>query len=374
MELNVIKFMKENKDWREQLKAFPYRLNMDEDDNYVLLKYNQIESDFNLDIVKECRGLIVNKHTLEPVALSFKKFFNVQEQYADSIDWDSAIVTEKADGSKILVWYCNIEDVWKISTSGKLDAREAPVNDFGLSFSKLFCSVTSDIRADLSWLDKSNCYTFELIGPTNRVVVDYKEHAVVLIGARNTTTFEEINIFDIGVVGDKYLRLPKTYTFSNVANCIDTANKLSFDEEGYVVVDKYWNRIKIKSPAYVAAHYLRENGVKSYPRVLEIIEKGEMEEYLSYFQNDKDIFEEVKSALDTFKESVCKRINEYKVVDKDIESRRDKASFILKNYNDIAPILFNYLDYCSTSIPEFVDEQWGCLSKDAKLNYLNLKN
>ena len=68
-ELEVIKFINNNSNWRELLTQKPYCLSISEDDNYMLLKYNQVDSDFNQEICKECRGLIIDKFTIKPVAL-----------------------------------------------------------------------------------------------------------------------------------------------------------------------------------------------------------------------------------------------------------------------------------------------------------------
>ena len=96
MKLKLIEFIKEHKDnWRELLKESPYCLTINEDDNYAIFKYSQVESDFNEQICRECRGLIIDKNTLEPTALSFIKFFNVQETFADTINWNKAKVQEK---------------------------------------------------------------------------------------------------------------------------------------------------------------------------------------------------------------------------------------------------------------------------------------
>ena len=97
--LQTISFIKNNENWRELLSQAPYCLSIKEDENYALLKYSQLESDFHEPIVKECRGLIIDKNTIEPAALSFYKFFNVQEPLADRIYWKDCRVQEKVDGS-----------------------------------------------------------------------------------------------------------------------------------------------------------------------------------------------------------------------------------------------------------------------------------
>ena len=196
MNLEVIKCIKSNPNtWRDLLKDKPYCLEIKEDEHYCLLKYNQIESDFSLDIVKECRGLIVDKITLEPVALSFKKFFNVQETYADEIDWTTAHVQDKVDGSRLLIFWNRYEQRWQVCTSGTLDAYEANVGDFGLTFGDLFEKALANnlYTKDGFFLNliKSYCYTFELVSPESRIVVPYKKADLYFIGCRNVETFEE---------------------------------------------------------------------------------------------------------------------------------------------------------------------------------------
>lgn len=131
--LEVEKFIQEHKEenWLELLTQKPYCLKYNEDEDYLLLKYDMIESDFTQQIVKECRGLVIDKQTLTPKALSFFKFFNIQEPLHDEIDWRSARTQEKVDGAKILLWFNEYKNKWQISTSGMLDAFKANLNDIG---------------------------------------------------------------------------------------------------------------------------------------------------------------------------------------------------------------------------------------------------
>lgn len=58
MELQLLNFIKQNKEnWKEVLQQLPYSLIVKEDDDYILLKYNQLESDLSNSIVQECRGV-----------------------------------------------------------------------------------------------------------------------------------------------------------------------------------------------------------------------------------------------------------------------------------------------------------------------------
>ena len=103
--LNLQKFIIKNKDWKEKLSQKPYCLKISEKGNLILFKYNQIDSDFNEPIVNESRGIILEKNTWKVVAYAFDKFFNFGESYAAKIDWDSAVVEQKEDGSLIKVYF-----------------------------------------------------------------------------------------------------------------------------------------------------------------------------------------------------------------------------------------------------------------------------
>lgn len=83
--MKLLEFINEHDNWKELLQQSPYNLIVKEKDDYTLLKYNQLESDFSNEIVRECRGIILNKDN-KIVCYPFHKFFNYGEQYADFID------------------------------------------------------------------------------------------------------------------------------------------------------------------------------------------------------------------------------------------------------------------------------------------------
>ena len=100
--LKIQEFIRDHKDWRDIIVKEPYFIGISEKTmfgrNMVLLKYNQRESDFTQDIVRECRGLILDSDTNEVICHPFEKFFNFGEPCAAEIDWSTAFVSEKLDG------------------------------------------------------------------------------------------------------------------------------------------------------------------------------------------------------------------------------------------------------------------------------------
>ena len=381
--LETIRFIKENEDWRDMLSKAPYCLTIREDDNFAILKYSQLESDFHEPIVKECRGLIIDKNTIEPVALSFYKFFNVQEPLADRIYWKDCKVQEKVDGSKILVWYDKYKQNWRVSTSSMLDAKEADVMDFNKTFYDIFVEALTNILPKSfdvisffnSLLDKKFCYTFELVSPESRVVVPYKEADLYFIGLRDVVTFEELNPDESNVVN--FIKRPKEYKLNSLNACLQATERMGFDEEGFVVVDKYWNRVKIKSPAYVAAAHVKDNGVVNRDRILTIIERGEQDEFLGYFPEYKEYFDDIQEKRNKFFDRLNYAVEDIDYVSKtsDISynwTRKDFAKYILDNYSNVSQFLFKFLD--TDLLKMFIQTQWDKLPNDKKIEFLDKEN
>jgi hypothetical protein len=72
------------------LTEVPFSIEVKEDGPLYLLKYNQIRSDFTIPIVRECRGVILEKGTNSLICAPFWKFFNQGESLAAKIEWSSA--------------------------------------------------------------------------------------------------------------------------------------------------------------------------------------------------------------------------------------------------------------------------------------------
>lgn len=343
MELKLIEFIKGHKDnWRELLKEPPYCLTINEDDNYAIFKYSQVESDFNEQICRECRGLIIDKNTLEPIALSFIKFFNVQETFADTINWNKARVQEKVDGSKMLVWWNKYTNKWQVSTSSQLDAYKARVGDFNITFGNLFdrALVTLNLNKETfeNMLDPNFCYTFELVSPESRVVVPYKDTKIYFIGARYVPYFNEVNPDSFEHIC-KVIPRPKEYLLTNLKSCLEATEKMGFDEEGFVVVDNNWHRVKIKSPAYVTVHRVRSN--ISLLGIVDLFLNEQLDDFISIFPEYRNYVDEIidkyKSLNNTVNEGM-KFINSTK-----FDCRKDLALYIIKNYDSKIVSAFFYL-------------------------------
>ena len=136
--------------------------------NKILLKYDQLSSPTLManPEVQECRGIILEKDTWKLMSLAFVKFFNSEEGNAHKIDWDTAHVLEKLDGSCIQVYYDWTTDAWFAATTGTAEGEGEVNNKLGTTFNQLFWAVVKEkYNLDSSKFTKGFTYVFELTTP-----------------------------------------------------------------------------------------------------------------------------------------------------------------------------------------------------------------
>ena len=244
--------------------------------NLHLFKYDMINSPFSKIIVREARGIILDANdSWNIVSYPYDKFFNHKESNRASLDLDSAVVCEKLDGSLITLYY--YDNNWHISTSGRCDA--AGFVDRKITFKELFWNIWKELGYKLP-TDTSMCFMFELLSPTNQIIVPQRARRIVLHGARCLKTLKEKPFKEYAT---KYgWDAAKVYQFHNVEKLIKQTNALGhLDGEGYVLCDKNFNRVKFKSAIYVKLHHF--GSVMSLRGMIGILQTNEKCELLAYF-------------------------------------------------------------------------------------------
>lgn len=281
----LLEFINEHADWWELLQMEPYNLNIVSDYPYTMIKYKKEQMDFSNPIVREARGCIVYYNGMQWVyaCRPFDKFCNYGEEYSavNDIDWDYVTVREKVDGSLIKLWFSPHTKLWRVSTNGTIDADKAYVGDTNISYYEYFIRALGGVENFQKLLDQLEVgftYMFELVGPENRIVVEYDEPAVYFLRSReNICGNLGFTTFDIPAI--KY---PKMYHLRNLDECIAAAAAMSKNEEGFVVSDVQDNMIKVKSPEYLFAARAYNNGNLTVKRALELIEEGKVDDFLAY--------------------------------------------------------------------------------------------
>lgn len=241
-------------------------------------KYSDF-SPFNEPVVQECRGVVLDaSNNWEVVCRAFDKFFNLTERLAAPIDWSTATVMEKLDGSLMsMYWY---EGAWRVASSSTPDGNGSAMS--GKTFADLFWEIYNTEAFNLPE-DKEQTYIFEMINPDAPIQVRYQKAGLTLLAVRNRNTGRFMSadqaVQDLWPDGGAPLAV-KTYAFSSMEDVVKVAGYLKgLEAEGFVVVDGNWNRVKIKSPDYVALAHAR--GQFSKTALLGVVLKHETGEVLA---------------------------------------------------------------------------------------------
>ena len=299
--MELLNYINSHNDWENELSNFPYSLKISHDGPYVLFKYQQFISDMSLQICQEARGAIfryVNNKFI-PISIAMYKFFNAAERYStiNSLDWKTATISEKIDGSLIRLAYDKFDNNWLLSSNGTIYAHNVDVAN--TNFEEIFISIIGgqqEYKNLLNQLDKNYCYFFEMVSSYNVICVHYDEAGIYYLGRRNMITLEEDNeILEYGNI-----KHPKTYNLYSLSDCITAANEFKEDFEGFVVKDAEWHRVKIKTPWYIVLHKLRGNGPLTILRVVEMWQNDTLDDFVAYYPEMREFTDDVIQHIRNF--------------------------------------------------------------------------
>jgi len=281
--------------------------------NLVFFKYNQIESPMNHAVVQECRGLILDEaNDWAVVSYPFGKFFNYGDGNAKDIDWSTATVFEKLDGSLITMYY--YDGKWQVASNGTPDAG-GPVQGQSMTFCDLWRQTAGDICGKL---DPAYCYMFELMTPLNRVIVPHEKPKFAMLGMRNLLTLEEEPHAEYALLAG--MPIAHSYNLTTWDEITEAAKALNpMQAEGYVVCDAAFNRVKVKCPQYVALSHMKDGF--SRRRMIELVRHNEGDEFLSYFPEYRGLFNEI---LDAYRNVVAEIESTYERI-KGLTSQKEFA-------------------------------------------------
>ena len=251
----------------------------------VHFKYSQFESDFNHQEVRESRALILDEDdNWQVIAHPYNKFKNFGEFGADAIDWGSARVFDKIDGTLIVLYQYG--EQWHVATTGTPD---------GGQFADLFWKQWEREGCEFpEGYDEGSTFMFEYVSPETRIVVPYSEPHIYFHGYRDCTGEEH----SIELFRDIYhWDLVKSYDLHSIEDVCKLASTFTPDkQEGLVVVDKDFHRLKVKNELYVLVHHLKSS--MSERSLLDVARKNESLELLVYFPDLREKVESFKKQLE----------------------------------------------------------------------------
>lgn len=293
------------------------------EDDCIILNYTQFVSDKFNPIVQECRGLILSKDYKTVLCKPFNRFFNYGEnpEVDDSFNFEKSNIREKIDGSLINIWWNPYKEKWICSTRGNAYIEDEKF------VRNIKASLKNYTLSDIFPSEMKDCtFCFELVSPETQVITYYPEPAMYFLAIFKNSTGEEL---DRKCFVDKYniFKTPKEYYFLDLEAIRNLIVDLNEDDEGFVVQDNTGTRIKIKNPRYVALHRMRNNGVLSNDKIIDLVINGEDSEYLVYFPMDNIYIQVYKDAYNKLKELTEESWNMYKHIE-------DKKEFALSIQNE----------------------------------------
>jgi hypothetical protein len=293
--------------------------------NLILFKYDQLEAKFSERIVQESRGIILDENKdWSVVCYPYDKFWEEDNILADKIDWTSARVLEKLDGSLCTLWFNEYSQEWEVSTSGTPDASGL-VGWTNECFKDLFWRTWNELGYKLPNRFKTLCFMFELCRIENKVVCIYESPRLVCHGMRMINgDYSELPIYtEFGpnmiplLFGWEVIKQYPIQTFEEVIKACEALDPIK--NEGFVIVDKNFKRIKVKSVQYKALSHIKDGF--SIKRVVELVRQPNQFNWMPYFPEYKDLYEQVYKVF----EDLIVRLSDAWLHNHEIQSQKEFA-------------------------------------------------
>lgn len=257
-ELQIQKFLRSGKTLSDLYQRYEIQSTLSEDKSKVVFNY-RVLSPLDAKIVQESRALVLEVDTWNVLSKAPDAFFAVDEPYAQKIlekfDWESAKAMTKLDGALVTLYEHKGE--WNVCTrysaDGSLKVYSVNASPSDTDWFNLTKTCIKDMG--YSWdeftsqLNPDIFYTFELTSPENRILVVYTDRKITLVAAIDRKTLNEIDIYN--------LDFPKLKVDFVKVDSLDDANKLIVKNsdpllyEGYVLIDKNFNRLKLRNPKFL---------------------------------------------------------------------------------------------------------------------------
>jgi hypothetical protein len=311
------------------------------DGKLVILDYDTINVKWTQAFGYVCRGLILDAgNDFAVVAFGLPKFFNYGETYAAQIDWSTAVAVEKLDGSMVQRYWNPYTERFEYSTRFQLHADLAKNKVSGSSEKTWLQLIETCVNPLLTEEQpKHETWVFEVMSPLNRIVVIHRGFRGCMIAVRDNITLQEKKPF---------LEPPFGVPFSSAVSVIGVVSGFNgLDSEGFVVVDANFNRVKIKAPAYVNLHRLKDN-INSVGAIVNLARGNDYEEVTANFPELKAPIEQAVAAINDIRETHEAAWQELK----HIEDRKEFALAVMAKKLSVSAFLFQLRDLKFSSVKE----------------------
>jgi hypothetical protein len=276
------------------LENDPYNLKIKEDNTLqaLCLIHSQDKSDFNNKIVNECNGIILDKNTLKIICYTFDKC-SEETNLPNNLDTNQLFMEYSIEGSLIRLY--NYDNKWIISTKRCINASKSKWLSTK-NFVELFYECLGTINLD-NVINPKYCYSFIISHPENNIISKEIVPTLYHVSTRDMDTLKEVTL-NIGVPLLERWNLHNDKISELFSQTLNDNNRFY---EGYMFIDNNYNRWKLQKPYFKRIRDLWGNNNNRFFRYLELRNDiNLLQEYLGYFQSDKDEFLKYESDINNF--------------------------------------------------------------------------
>jgi len=279
------------------------------------------------DITLQCRGLVTDTKG-KIVSPCIPKFFNWGELNEKTPD-EKYEIFKKYDGSYISLF--NYNGMWLFSSRGSF------TSDVAVLAERIF---------NEKYLNKVNLnpnvnYIYEIIGKSNKIVLDYEIDDLILLTSYNVNENKEIDIYNNTDYNGFNIaeKINLDFDFENLQKQIPN------NEEGYVIRFESGFRMKLKGSEYFKLHRLISdfsttsiwNLLKDGGNIDDILKQNIPDEYYNWLTNQHEIL------IKNYNELIEKHQLFYNKW-KHLPNKKEFAKVVLNNKEYNFSILFNMWD------------------------------
>ena len=304
-------------------------------DNLSILKLNKVESrtsnntqykviryDKNFlrcDLFRTyglCRSVIVNSNNkvvgfAPPKSISSEEFISLYSENTTSV-----VAQEFIEGTMINVFWddsLGLNGGWEIATRNTVGATSSFYKGpSAKTFRDMFLEAAKENNLVLETLIKSQCYSFVLQHPENRIVVPFKKPQLYLVAVyeiRNIDNNIYIKVDDLKDFPEYFnsfnssVKFPEVYKFEKYSELIEKYGSMntSYDVVGVVLYNTVTGeRAKIRNPVYEQVRNLRGNQPKLQYQYLSLRKDGKVKDFLKFYPENKKEFSSFRDQLHLF--------------------------------------------------------------------------
>lgn len=286
------------------------------------------------------RGLILDKEG-NIIARPWRKFFSLNERPDTNLNVlpnETPELSEKYDGSMIIVFFNPETKKWQACTRGSFDNKQSRVANAWL-----------ESRGHL--FDKEYTYMFELVAPWNRIVVHYPTEEMILTGIIHTINGDDWSYAKVREWGLAHGLNSVHFETKPLAELDLDAPVVN--QEGYVARFSNGMRVKMKYSQYIQIHAIVT--IWSSKKIWNAIRDGEEPDLTNLPEEFRIWFDKNKTQMHDDARRISRELAEIFDKTPNLSTRREYYEYYTKwpNYSRLLMQMLDGID-CKWDIWEMV--------------------